>query len=154
MNKREVLAVGGFFISLLLIGYIFVSGMNSEISLTLESGKVVKSVIPLTFSLINTVFLMLFSIVGTFCFVYFVSDFSKAVSLSKKQKLTVDLLSGDEKKMYLFVLEKGDCLQKDLIYELGFSKAKVTRVLDKLERKKILVRVSYGKTNKIVANRS
>ena len=150
MNKKEILAIGGFFVSVLFIGYIFISGINSEISITLESGKIVKSHIPATFSLVNTIGLMLFSIFGTFCLNYFISDISKLVSLSKKQKLTVDLLSGDEKKMYLFVLEKGDCLQKDLIYELGFSKAKVTRVLDKLEMKKILDRLSYGKTNKIV----
>ena len=47
------------------------------------------------------------------------------------------------------ILEKGECLQKDLIYELGFAKAKVTRVLDRLEQKKIIVRISYGKTNKV-----
>lgn len=150
MNKKEILAIGGFFVSVLFIGYIFISGISSEISITLESGKIVKSQIPATFTLINTLGLMFFSILGTFCLNYFMSDVSKLINLSRKQKLTVDLLSGDEKKMYLFVLEKVECLQKDLIYELGFSKAKVTRVLDKLERKKILVRVSYGKTNKIV----
>ena len=150
MNKKEILAIGGFFVSVLFIGYIFISGVSSEISITLESGKIVKSQIPATFTLVNTVGLMIFSILGTFCLNYFMSDISKLVNLSRKQKLTVDLLSGDEKKMYLFVLEKNECLQKDLIYELGFSKPKVTRVLDRLEKKKILVRISYGKTNKIV----
>jgi uncharacterized membrane protein len=150
MNKKEILAVGGFFVSVLFIGYIFMSGVSSEISITLDSGKIVKSQIPATFTMTNTIGLMLFSIIGTFCLSYFMSDVSKLVNLSRKQKLTVDLLSGDEKKMYLFVLEKNECLQKDLIYELGFSKPKVTRVLDKLEQKKILVRLSYGKTNKIV----
>jgi len=44
-----------------------------------------------------------------------------------------------------------NCLQKDLVYELGISKASVTRILDKLSDKNIVERVSYGKTNKVRA---
>lgn len=151
MNKKETLALGIFLVAVFLVGFIFFLGVNTDISIQLENGKTITATTPSNFSIGATVLLMLLSIVATSAFYYFFSDISKQMSLSRKQKLTADLLSGDEKKLYFFVLEKGECLQKDLIYELKFSKAKATRILDKLEQKKVIVRISYGKTNKIVA---
>lgn len=55
----------------------------------------------------------------------------------------------DERRVYDLVLED-EVLQKDLPEATGFSKAKVSRVLDRLERKGLIVRVSHGMTNRIV----
>jgi hypothetical protein len=66
------------------------------------------------------------------------------------QRLAIKLLSGDERKMFRRIVEGGgEVLQKDLVAEGKFSKAKVTRLLDKLERKDLIVRSRYGSTNKI-----
>ncbi len=66
------------------------------------------------------------------------------------QKLAIKLLSGDERKMFRRIVEGGgEVLQKDLVAEGKFSKAKVTRLLDKLERKDLIVRSRYGSTNKV-----
>jgi len=151
MNKKEFLSLGIFLVILFLIGMIFFVGINTDIQIQIQEGKVINSKIPASFNLSTTIFLMFLSIIGTWSFIYFISDLSKNVSSNLKQKTILKVLSGDEKKMYHFILEKGECLQKDLIYELGFGKAKVTRVLDKLDQKGAVKRISYGKTNKIIA---
>jgi len=60
------------------------------------------------------------------------------------------LLTGDERRMFGEIVESGgEVLQKDLVAKGSFSKAKVTRLLDKRERKGLIVRERYGATNKI-----
>lgn len=60
-------------------------------------------------------------------------------------------LGGDEQIIYQELLNsKGEILQKNLPEKTGFSKAKVTRVLDRLDQKKLIERRSYGITNKVV----
>jgi len=62
----------------------------------------------------------------------------------------VKLLDEDEKRMYLELRDHGgQMLQKDLVALGFFSKAKVTRVLDKLETKGIVVREAHGMTNRV-----
>lgn len=66
------------------------------------------------------------------------------------QKLTLRLLSGDERRLFRRIHEAGgEVLQKDLVAEGTFSKAKVTRLLDKLENKSLVVRERYGSTNRV-----
>ncbi len=60
------------------------------------------------------------------------------------------LLDEDEKRMYLEIREHGGTMfQKDIVGLGVFSKAKVTRVLDKLETKGIVVREAHGMTNRV-----
>ncbi len=60
------------------------------------------------------------------------------------------LLGGDEKRMYLELREHGgSMLQKDIVGLGIFSKAKVTRVLDKLEAKGLVLREAHGMTNRV-----
>ena len=150
MNKKELLSLGVFLVSIFLIGVVFFIGIDTDVKIQIDNGKTISSKVPANFSIFTTIMLMFLSIISTLSIFYYLSDLSQNLKLSRKQKLTTQMLSGDEKKMYLFVLEKGECLQKDLVYELGFGKAKVTRILDKLEYKKILIRISYGKTNKVL----
>jgi uncharacterized membrane protein len=64
------------------------------------------------------------------------------------------LLDGDKRQIFNEILEaNGEILQSDLHTQTGFSKAKITRILDYLELKELVVRKSYGMTNKIVINR-
>jgi uncharacterized membrane protein len=67
-----------------------------------------------------------------------------------KKKVIVDVLQGDEKELYLIVCEKKEILQSELVLESGLSKVKVSRLLQKLERKSLLVRRPYGNTNKVI----
>lgn len=62
----------------------------------------------------------------------------------------VKLLGDDERRMYLELRDHGGQMyQRDLVALGIFSKAKVTRVLDKLEAKGIVRREAHGMTNRI-----
>lgn len=62
----------------------------------------------------------------------------------------VKLLSEDERRMYLELRDHGGMMyQRDLVALGIFSKAKVTRVLDKLEAKGLVVREAHGMTNRV-----
>lgn len=67
-----------------------------------------------------------------------------------KKKIAADILQGEEKEIYLIVCEKKEILQSELVLESGLSKVKVSRLLQKLERKSLLVRKPYGNTNKVM----
>lgn len=74
----------------------------------------------------------------------------KAEARKQEENLIGQLLEGDEKKLYeLIVMEGGQVVQKEIVARKIFSKAKVTRLLDKLEKRGIVVRERYGSTNKI-----
>ncbi len=75
---------------------------------------------------------------------------SNGVTREDLHNLTLKLLNGDERKMYRLIMEGGgSVLQKDLVARGMFSGAKVTRLLDKLENKGLIVRERYGSTNRI-----
>jgi len=62
----------------------------------------------------------------------------------------IKLLDEDERRMYLEIREHGgEMFQRDLVALGTFSKAKVTRVLDKLETKGLVVRERHGMTNRV-----
>lgn len=66
------------------------------------------------------------------------------------EEITLQLLPKDEKAVYRRLLhEGGEVLQKDLHGMLSFSAPKLTRVLDRLEGKGLVVRERYGMTNRI-----
>ncbi|AKB67346.1 helix-turn-helix transcriptional regulator [Methanosarcina mazei] len=57
-------------------------------------------------------------------------------------------LEGDEKKAVELIAAKGGrILQNELVNSLDFSKAKVSRVLMNLERRRIITKKKYGLTN-------
>jgi uncharacterized membrane protein len=65
------------------------------------------------------------------------------------------LLDGDKRRVFNEIVEsRGEILQSDLHTQTGFPKAKITRILDYLETKGLIVRKSHGMTNKIVINRN
>jgi uncharacterized membrane protein len=69
-------------------------------------------------------------------------------------KFALRLLDGDKKKVFNKIVESGgEILQSDLHIQTSFSKAKITRILDYLELKDLVVRKSYGMTNKVIINR-
>ncbi len=59
-------------------------------------------------------------------------------------------LEGDELRLYEMIAEAGgEMLQMQVVATKVFSKAKVTRLLDKLEKRGLLVRERHGMTNRI-----
>ncbi len=67
-----------------------------------------------------------------------------------QEAVVVKALDEDERRLYLQIREAGGAaLQRDLVASGAFSKAKVTRLLDKLERRGLVVRERYGATNRV-----
>jgi hypothetical protein len=59
-------------------------------------------------------------------------------------------LEGDELRLYEMIAEAGgEILQMQVVSSKVFSKAKVTRLLDKLEKRGLVVRERHGMTNRI-----
>ena len=74
------------------------------------------------------------------------------VSLERKAELerASGSLEGEEKQVFGIVLREGLVFQGKLISETGFSKVKVSRILDRLEAKKLIERRRRGMSNVVV----
>ena len=89
-------------------------------------------------------------------FVFAVIGFYFALNAPRQEQRTsqpVDLskLDGEEKKVYtLLSAHEGSMYQSDLIRETGLSKVSITRVLDKMENRKIVERKRRGMANLVV----
>jgi uncharacterized membrane protein len=144
MDKKEVVHIILLAVAMFSIAYIFFANAITDVYVTVEDGE------PVAIQVTQMVlFLILMTAVGTHSFVYLYRDLSKLDDRSKKQKLAAKILEGDESRLYNIILKKKECLQKDLVYESGYPKAKVTRLLEKLDRKGLVDRRPYGNTNKI-----
>ncbi len=70
--------------------------------------------------------------------------------MQEKWKNVLETLAGDEKEIYQLIYDaNGEILQKDIIIS-DFSRAKITRLLDYLEKRGLIERKSCGMTNKVV----
>lgn len=67
-----------------------------------------------------------------------------------KHKFKKSKLDAPERKIYDLLEEKGSMYQSDLVKETGYSKVKLTRILDKMEQKDILEKKRRGMTNIVV----
>ncbi len=69
-------------------------------------------------------------------------------STTGREELTLQLLPSDERAIYRRLIDGGgQVLQKDLRRMVSFSGPKITRVLDRLESKGLVVRERRGMTN-------
>ncbi len=68
----------------------------------------------------------------------------------KKKKIDYSGLKSEEKQVLKLVEENRTIFQADLIEKTGFGKAKMTRILDRLEGKGFVERKRRGMTNVVV----
>lgn len=72
------------------------------------------------------------------------------VPAAELESLAIRLLDGDERRLLRVIVEaKGDILQRDLVRITAFSDAKVSRLLDRLEERGLVVRERRGMTNRV-----
>lgn len=73
---------------------------------------------------------------------------------AKKERVNASLLkelSNEERKIMHLILENnGTIFQSEIVEKTGFSKVKVTRLLDKLEGKQLIERRRRGMTNVVI----
>lgn len=73
-----------------------------------------------------------------------------AVGAPELEDLAVRLLDGDERRLLRVIVEAhGDILQRDLVRITAFSDAKVSRLLDRLQERGLVVRERQGMTNRV-----
>lgn len=149
-SKKEILSLIVFIVSLFLVFTIIISQIQNEVVVIIDGEYQIIESIPSNYSLLSVLFIIFFTTLTTLSGFYFMNDMSKQFQLNSKQKVQLQLLEKEEKEVYMFIIQEGSVLQKDIVLELGINKVKVTRILDKLERKGIIQRLSYGNTNKIV----
>ncbi|MFT4244501.1 MAG: helix-turn-helix transcriptional regulator [Candidatus Woesearchaeota archaeon] len=149
-SKKEILSLIVFIVSLFLVFTIIISQIQNEVVVIIDGEHQIIESIPSNYSLLSVLFIIFFTILTTLSGFYFMNDMSKQLQLNSKQKVQLQLLEKDEKEVYMFIIQEGSVLQKDIVLELGINKVKVTRILDKLERRGVIQRLSYGNTNKIV----
>ena len=70
----------------------------------------------------------------------------------ERWKKALSKLEGDERALFEMIINAGGAaFQADLVNESGFSKAKVSRTLDKLEARGLIERRRRGMTNLLLA---
>ena len=101
------------------------------------------------------------SIVGLLIIVGFILVFSKPQKEiviqtktieKRKPKKKIDLsgLKKDEKQVFELIQDNKAIFQADLIEKTGFGKAKMTRIIDRLEGRGLVERKRRGMTNVVV----
>lgn len=148
-KKKETISLYLFFISTILIGFQLIIGINPNIEVELENGEIIKSTIPLSFPIYSTIILMVLTSISSMSLMYYLDILNKKKKMNLAHSIKLDLLNDNEKKVFQFLLKHDSISQKDLSYELNISKVKLTRILQKLEQKNILEKISYGNSNKI-----
>jgi uncharacterized membrane protein len=89
-------------------------------------------------------------------FLFFAKPEKKIIiQKSPKKKIDVEKIkkfNGEEKKVLKLVKENKAIFQADLIEQTNFGKAKMTRILDRLEGHGIVERKRRGMTNIVILN--
>jgi DNA-binding transcriptional ArsR family regulator len=143
---------------LLLIDRLLATG---PVQLILEDGRAVPIEGASYFSLNDVLFFIITAWLGGMSFLYMVlSPKEKEVPDLKENPsgiienkntvlLAASMLEGDEKTLLQQVIDSNDILQRELVLKTGFSEPKVSRLLDKLERRGLILRRRDGMGNRI-----
>ncbi len=144
-----IVIVFGVLVALLINSFSGLVGMMSTGECACEAGGVCSQVPVLTQFYIGYTMAAALGIVGVFLVVFG----KKPLVEGSKEKWSKNLkkLSGDEKTVYENLMgSEGVIFQTDLVEQSGFPKAKVSRILDKMEAKGLLERKRRGMANAVV----
>ena len=88
--------------------------------------------------------------IGVYLYLLFGEVTPKEVQKKKDYSKVIENLQGDERKVLEILLERKGIYQSELKEITGFSKVKITRILDKLESRDVIERRRRGLTNFII----
>lgn len=142
-------------VALLIASFAVIAGKllaPQPVQLLLEDGRAVPVVGTVFFDFDEVILLVAFAWLGGAClaYLYLVGEGERENKPTLDKNEIIKLLDGDEKKLYARIAERGEVLQKDLVLEGEFNRVKITRLLNKLEEKGLVLRIKYGMTNKII----
>ncbi|MEM2924797.1 MAG: hypothetical protein QXJ68_03820 [Methanocellales archaeon] len=134
-----------------------------NIQIILENGRAVPLEGASYFSINDVLILIICAWIGGMAFIYLLTITTTPPSKLtappevikpggiKPEEIALDILDGDEKIIYAEIVGSGNgILQRDLVLKTGFSEAKVSRLLDKLERRQLIIRRRHGMGNLIM----
>lgn len=134
---------------------------QGNVQLVLADGKAVPVESASLFSINEVLFFIIAAWLGGMSFVFIIlNSKEKEISGSKMEipvisetrttaSLAASLLEGDEKILFQIIVNNDGVLQRDLILNTGFSEPKVSRLLDKAEKKGLIMRQRDGMGNRI-----
>jgi uncharacterized membrane protein len=135
---------------------------TGPVQLIMEDGKAVPVEGVSYFSLIEVLFFIITSWLGGMSFLYIILSSREKRTPDIKMEtveipeiksaalVAIDMLEGDEKILFQNVIDNDGILQRDLVVKTGFSEPKVSRLLDKLERRGLIMRQRDGMGNRIL----
>jgi hypothetical protein len=147
-------------ISVLLLADKFLS--TGPVQLILEDGRAVPVEGVSYFSLNDVLFFIITAWLGGMSFLYIIlfsreketPDLKREVTGIPEAKsialLAANLLEGDEKILFQKILDNDGILQRELVLKTGFSEPKVSRLLDRIERRGLIVRQRDGMGNRVL----
>lgn len=144
---------------LLLIDRLLAQG---PVQLILENGKAVPVEGASYFSLNDVLLFIIMAWLGGMSFLYIIIS-SKDEEEPASEKIepdiqeninaamvAADILDGDEKILFQKIVNDDGLLQRELILITEFSEPKVSRLLDKLERRGLIIRKRDGMGNRVM----
>ena len=152
----------------LLIGFIILAfnrAMTSIVNESCSHGPSCPMWGTINFQTNVSIGIMIFVILGGLFLIFFAKDEkiteTKIVKVKEQirpkevtkenYKKVMDDLADDEKLVLEKIIEaEGTMFQSDLVEKSGFTKVKVTRILDKLEGKGVIERKRRGMTNVVI----
>ena len=155
-NRKVGYLILGIAVIMVIIIFLFNSTMKEIVDATCSSEH--GSSCPMYTSILRQTYLAL-SIVGILIIIGLFLVFSKpeerivikkVKEKIKKKKIDTSGLRTEEKQVLKIVQKNKAIFQADLIEKTGFGKAKMTRILDRLEGNGIVERKRRGMTNIVI----
>ncbi len=134
---------------LLLIDRLLATG---PVQLVLQDGRAVPVEGASYFSLNEVLFFIITAWLGGMSFLYIIlSPRESAIpEIKSTATLASNILEGDEKILFQKIMDNDGILQRELVVKAGFSEPKVSRLLDRLERRGLIVRQRDGMGNRVL----
>ena len=135
---------------------------QGPVQLILENGKAVPVEGASYFSLNEVLLFIIAAWLGGMSFLYIIiSSKEKEAPISERIETAIpenksaamvaaDILDGDEKILFQKIVDNDGLLQRELILNTEFSEPKVSRLLDKLERRGLIIRKRDGMGNRVM----
>jgi uncharacterized membrane protein len=144
---------------LLLIDRLLAQG---PVQLILENGKAVPVEGASYFSLNEVLLFIIAAWLGGMSFLYIILSSKENETPGSEQietdipenkstaMVAAEILDGDEKILFQKIVDNDGLLQRELILNTDFSEPKVSRLLDKLERRGLIIRKRDGMGNRVM----